>query len=152
MVDTVSNLVAGKYPVEFGTLSGWLAIPPRLTVAVPSNSIVAITNQYYPTISTVDTNNGGTLTVTLGPNPPGGACWGFLGNSPPCFPSGYSTNLVAGTYLIEFAPVSGRVTPPNLSVQVQAGQPTYLGRKLSFSAIRSGRGAVAQAGAFGEYQ
>ena len=124
--DTVSNLVAGKYPVEFGTLSGWLAIPPSLTVAVPTNSIVAITNQYYPTISTVDTNNGGTLTVTLGPNPPGGAGWGFLGNSPPWYPSGYSTNLVAGTYLIEFAPVSGRVTPPNLSVQVQAGLPTLL--------------------------
>jgi len=124
--DTVSNLVAGKYPVEFGTLSGWLAIPPSLTVAVPTNSIVAITNQYYPTISTVDTNNGGTLTVTLGPNPPSGAGWGFLGNSPPWYPSGYSTNLVAGTYLIEFAPVSGRVTPPNLAVQVQAGLPTLL--------------------------
>jgi sugar lactone lactonase YvrE len=124
--DTVSNLVAGNYPVEFSTVPGWLAIPPSLTVAVPSNSIVAITNQYYATLSTVDTNSGGTLTVTLGPNPPSGAGWGFLGNSPPWYPSGYSTNLAAGTYLIDFATVSGRVTPPNLSVQVQAGLTTSL--------------------------
>ena len=89
--DTESNLVAGNYPVEFGTLSGWLAIPPRLMVAVPSNSIVAITNQYYATLGTVDTNNDGSLTVTLGPNPPGSAFWGFLGEGPPSFPSGYST-------------------------------------------------------------
>jgi hypothetical protein len=88
---------------------------------------VTLTNQYYQTISTVDTNNGGTLTVTLGPSPPGGAGWRFIGdNTTPFYPSGYSTNLVAGTYLIAFAPVSGRVTPPNLSVQVQAGQTTYL--------------------------
>ena len=123
---TASNLVAGNYPVEFRTLPGWLAIPLSLTVAVPTNSLVAITNQYYPTLSTVDTNNGGTLTVTLGLNPPSGAGWGFLGNSPPWYPSGHSTNLVAGTYLIDFAPVSGRVTPPNLSVQVLAGRPTLL--------------------------
>ncbi len=121
---TASNLVAGNYPVVFQTIPGWLAIPSSLTVAVTNS--VSLTNQYYPTISTVGTNNGGTLTVTLGPNPPSGAGWGFLGAGPPSFSSGYSTNLAAGTYLIAFAPVSGRATPPNLSVQVQAGQTTSL--------------------------
>jgi len=138
--DTVSNLVAGNYPVEFSTVPGYLVIPftgpvilPNIVVVTNQNVVVTnqvgyvvVTNQYYPTLSTVNTNNGGTLTVSLGPNPPGGAGWGFLGNSPPWYPSGYSTNLVAGTYLIEFAPVSGRVTPPNLSVQVQAGLTTLL--------------------------
>jgi sugar lactone lactonase YvrE len=121
---TETNLVAGNYPVEFSTVSGYLVIPFSGTVGVTNNTIV--TNQYYPTSGTVNTNNSGTLTVNLGPNPPSGAGWGFLGEGPPTFPSNYSTNLVAGTYLITFAPVSGRVTPPNLSVQVQAGEPTYL--------------------------
>jgi hypothetical protein len=120
-----TGLVAGNYPVEFRNVPGWLAVPPSLTVAVTNGGTTFVTNQYYPTISTVDTNNGGTLAVTLGPSPPGGAGWGFLGYATN-FPSGYSTNLVAGTYLIAFAPVSGRVTPPNLSVQVQPGQTTYL--------------------------
>ncbi|HEY1716827.1 MAG TPA: LamG-like jellyroll fold domain-containing protein [Verrucomicrobiae bacterium] len=121
---TASNLVAGNYPVEFRALPGWLAIPSSLIVAVINN--VSLTNQYFPTISAVDTNSGGSLTVTLGPNPPGGAGWRFLGDTTPFYLSGYSTNLIAGTYLIEFAAVSGRVKPPNLSVQVQPGLPTLL--------------------------
>jgi hypothetical protein len=121
---TETNLVAGNYSVEFCAVPGYLVIPFSGTVGVTNNTVV--TNQYYPTIGTVNTNNGGTLTVTLGPNPPSGAYWGFLGQGQPSFPSGFSTNLVAGTYLITFATVSSRVTPPNLSVQVQTGQPTYL--------------------------
>jgi DNA-binding beta-propeller fold protein YncE len=121
---SASNLVAGNYPVELRNVPGWLAIPSSLTVGVTNN--VMLTNQYYPTISTVDTNSGGTLRVTLGPSPPVGAGWRFLGDTTPFYPSGYSTNLVAGTYLIQFAAVGGRVTPPNLSVQVQAGLTTLL--------------------------
>jgi NHL repeat len=119
-----TNLVAGNYPVEFRSVPGWLAIPPNLTVAVSNN--VALTNQYYPTLSSPDADNSGTLTVTLGPSPPEGAGWRFLGDTTPFYPSGYSTNLVAGIYLIQFAAVGGRVTPPNLSVQVQAGLTTLL--------------------------
>ena len=122
--DTETNLVAGNYPVEFQTIPGWLAIPSILNVPVTGTS--AITNLYYQAASTVTTNNGGTLTINLGPNPPAGASWGFLGTGSYSFPSGFSTNVAAGTYLIAFAPVSGRVTPPNSSVQVQAGQTTYL--------------------------
>ncbi|MEI9959963.1 MAG: LamG-like jellyroll fold domain-containing protein [Limisphaerales bacterium] len=119
-----SNLVAGNYVVEFRTVSGWLAIPASLTVVVTNN--VSITNQYYPTLTTVDTNSGGSLTITLGLNPPPGAGWRFLGDTTSFYPSGYTTNLVAGTYLIEFAAVSGRTKPANASVQILPGQPTYL--------------------------
>ncbi len=128
-----TGLVAGNYPVEFSSVPGWLPIPSSLTVGVTNGGTTYVTNQYYPTVSTVDTNSGGTLTVTLGPSPPSGAFWGFLGAGPPSFPSGFSTNLLAGTYLIQFATVSGRVTPPNLSVQVQAGQTTYLSENYLLS-------------------
>jgi hypothetical protein len=121
-----SNLVAANYTVEFRAVSGWLAMPQNLTIAVTNGGTTQVTSQYYPTITTVDTNLGGTLTVTLGPSPPSGAGWRFLGDTTPFYPSGYSTNLVAGNYLIQFAAVSGRVTPPNLSVQVQAGLTTTL--------------------------
>jgi sugar lactone lactonase YvrE len=120
---TASNLVAGNYPVEFRTLSGWLAVPPTLTVPVTNGGTTFATNQYYPTASTVDTNLSGTLTITLGTPPVGG--WRFLGDTTSFYPAG-STNLMAGTYLIQFEPVVGRVTPPNLSVQVQAGLTTVL--------------------------
>ncbi|HXR04475.1 MAG TPA: NHL repeat-containing protein [Verrucomicrobiae bacterium] len=123
---TASNLVAGGYPIEFRAIPGWIVIPLTKPVELDNNQSASITNQYYPTIGTVDTNNGGTLKVDLGPNPPSGSYWGFLGSSPPWYPSDYSTNLAAGTYLIGFATVSNRVTPPNLSVQVQAGLTTYV--------------------------
>ncbi len=128
---TASNLVAGNYTIQFRTRLGWLAIPPSQTVAVTNS--VSLTNQYYPTLATVDPNNSGSLTVTLGPNPPSGAGWRFLGDTTAFYPSGYSTNLAAGTYLIEFAPVSGRVKPPNLSVQVLAGLPTVLAENYLLS-------------------
>jgi hypothetical protein len=119
-----TNLVAGNYNVEFRPRPGWLAIPSSLTIAVTNN--VALTNLYYPTLSSLDPASVGTLTVTLGPNPPSGAGWRFLGDTTPYYPSGYSTNLAAGSYLIEFAPVSGRSKPPNVSVQILPGLPTLL--------------------------
>jgi sugar lactone lactonase YvrE len=123
---TASNLPAGNYPVEFRTMPGWLPIPESLMVALPNGATAQITNQYFPTTSSVDTNAGGTLSVSLGPNPPSGAGWRFLGDTTPFYPSGYSTNLASGTYLIEFAPVGGFATPSSLSVQVQAGLPMVL--------------------------
>ncbi len=119
---TAGSLVAGDYPVEFRPRAGWLAYPASRTVPVIGS--VAFTNQYYPTLNSVGTNNGGSLTVTLGVNPPG-AGWRFLGDTT-YFPSGFSTNLVAGTYIIEFAALNNYVNPPNLSVQVQIGRPTFL--------------------------
>jgi hypothetical protein len=121
---TASNLMAGNYPVVFRPLPGWLVLSFTQPVAVINS--VAVTNQYYPTLNSVGTNNGGSLTVTLGSSPPSGAGWRFLGDTTPFYPSGYTTNLAAGTYLIEFAAVNGFVKPPNLSVQVKIGLPAFL--------------------------
>jgi len=120
-----TNLVAGNYPVEFRPVPGWLPIPPRVTVAVTNNGATPLAGQYYPTVTSAGAN-GGTLTVNIGPSPPSGAGWRFLGENTPFLPPGYTTNVLPGTYLIEFAPVAGRSRPPNLAVQVFAGLPTVL--------------------------
>jgi DNA-binding beta-propeller fold protein YncE len=127
---SAGNLVGGNYPVEFRSVPGWLVIQTttNFTVAVTNGGTTYLTNQYYPTIGTVDTNSGGSLTVNLATSPaqpPPGAGWQFLGDAN-YYPSGYSTNLVAGTYLIGFAPVAGFSKPPNLAVTVSAGLPTVL--------------------------
>jgi len=124
---TAANLVAGNYPVEFRNVPGWQPIPARVSVAVTNNGTVPLSSQYYPTLASVGTN-GGSLTVNIGPSPPSGVGWRFLGDPTPfpAFPPGYSTNLLPGTYLIEFAPVNGYSKPPNQAVQVFAGQPTVL--------------------------
>jgi sugar lactone lactonase YvrE len=124
---SAGNLTAGNYPVEFRNMPGWLVIQTttNFTVAVTNGGTTYLTNEYYPTIGTVDTNSGGSLTINIGPSAPGGAGWQFLGDTT-YYPPGYSTNLVAGTYLIGFAPVSGFSQPPDLAVQVFAGLPTVL--------------------------
>jgi hypothetical protein len=125
---TASSLAQGNYPVVFRTLPGYLLIQTttNFTVAVTNGGTTTITNQYYPTLGTVDTNSGGSLTINIGPSAPGGAGWRFLGDTTPYYPSGYTTNLVAGTYLIGFAPVSGFATPPSIAVQISAGLPVVL--------------------------
>ena len=96
-------------------------------IAVTDGVTTFVSNQYYPTTTTVDTNeDGGTLTINIGPSPPVGAGWRFLGDTNSFYPPDSSTNLTAGTYLIEFAPVGGFTTPSSLSVQVAAGFPTVL--------------------------
>jgi hypothetical protein len=134
--DTATNLVQGEYPVEFSAPPGYLILPlvgiapdghtVTNLVAITNGGTTFITNQYYPTISTINTNNGGSLTVNIGPNPPGGAGWRFRGQPTDYYPPGYATNLLRGTYLIEFAPVGGFITPSTLSVQVDPRAPTVL--------------------------
>jgi hypothetical protein len=121
-----NNLVAGNYPVQFRNQPGYVVVPLSGPVPVTNNGTTFVTNQYYPTFATVGANQGGSLTVNIGPSPPSGVGWRFLGDTTPFLASGYTTNLAAGTYLIEFASVSGFSKPPNLSVQVLAGQPTVL--------------------------
>ena len=127
---TATNLAPGNYPVNFRNLPGWLAIPPGLSITNPvvvtANTTALVTNYYYPTAIPSDASgNAGSLTVYLGANPPIGAGWRFLGDTNAFFASDYTTNLMSGTYLIEFAwPFSGRASPPTASVQVFSGQPT----------------------------
>ena len=123
---TVSNLVAGNYPIEFRNVPGFLVLPVE-PVQVTAGNMTTITNIYLPTLGAEDTNSApGSLTVFLGPTPPSGAGWRFLGDSGPFFNTGFTTNLSPGTYLIEFAAVSGRVKPPSQSVQINAGLPSSL--------------------------
>ncbi len=137
---TATNLAGGNYPLEFRNQPGWLAIPPRFTatnpVVVLPSGISQLTNFYYPTVSpSVSNSAAGSLTVSLGANPPGGAGWRFLGDTAPFFASNFTTNLLAGTYLIEFAgPFNNRATPPNASVQIFAGQPTVISVSYPFAA------------------
>jgi len=137
--NTVSNLVAGNYPIEFRSKSGWLAVPFSGPVTLSTGESVSVTNQYYPTLSSVSTNSGGgSLTVNLGVNPPVGAGWRFLGDTTPFLGSGYMTNLPAGTYLIEFAPVGGRAKPSSQTVQVQSGLPAYVSVSYLLATTPSG--------------
>ncbi len=134
--DVATNLVQGEYPVEFSTVPGYLILPlvgiasggATVTnlVAITNGGTTFVTNQYYPTITTVDTNNCGSLTVNIGPSPPNDAGWRFLGDTNAYNPPDSTTNLAAGTYLIEFAPVGGFITPSSLSVRVVSGSPTVL--------------------------
>jgi hypothetical protein len=122
------NLVQGQYMVEFSTVPGYLIepLPASSPMAVFSGATNSQTFQYYPTITTVDTNSAGSsLTVEFVPSPPAGAGWQILRGGT-VLPSGFTTNLFAGSYVISFQPVSGFSTPPNLAVQISFGQPRVL--------------------------
>jgi sugar lactone lactonase YvrE len=137
--ELVTNLAAGNYPVEFRNLPGWLAIPAELTVTNPAvvlaGGMTAITNNYYPTVTPTGAGAAaGSLTVSLGANPPAGSGWRFLGDTGAFFVSNFTTNLLPGTYLIEFAgPFPNRATPPNASVQVAAEVPTLISVNYPFA-------------------
>jgi sugar lactone lactonase YvrE len=123
---TATNLAAGNYQVEFLNAPGWLDLGVQ-AVQVTTGQLTGITNEYLPTVDETGSNGeAGSLTVYLGPTPPSGAGWRFLGQGGAYFPNGFTTNLFAGTYLIEFAPVGGRVSPPSQAVQVVGGQPSTL--------------------------
>ena len=122
-----TNLTSGNYAIEFRSVPGYLPIPASVdNLPVPAGTAVTLTNYYYPTLSAEDPNSSsGTLTVNIGPNPPALAAWHFLGDSS-YYPPGYTTNLLPGTYLIGFRPVSGYSSPASVSVDVSAGQPTVI--------------------------
>ncbi len=121
-----SNMAPANYPVEFRGRPGYLLLSPSVTVAVTNGGTTLITNEYFPTLIESESGNAGSLTVNIGPSPPPGAGWRFIRDSAPFFPPGFTTNLAPGTYLIEFAPVGGRVKPDSRAVQVFAGLPTSL--------------------------
>ena len=118
-----SNLAPDNYTIEYKNIPGYLTITTNYTVGVTNGGTIFVTNQYYPT-ALAPTNGAGTLTVNM-PNAPSGAAWGFLGGSN-SLPSGFTTNLVPGAYLVGFQPVAGYSTPANLSVQVVAGEPSII--------------------------
>jgi sugar lactone lactonase YvrE len=68
---TASGLVQGNYPVQFKSVPGWLVVQSttNFTVAVTNGGTTFLTNQYYPTLATADTNSSGTLTIKLANSP-----------------------------------------------------------------------------------
>ena len=124
--ERVTNLVAGNYPIEFRSRPDYLPIPSTVTAALTSGATTFITNRYYPTLSALQSDESGALTVNMGAGAPRGAGWRFLGDGGAFFPSGFTTNLAVDNYLIEFAPVQGRSKPPSQAIQVFAGRPAVL--------------------------
>lgn len=123
---TAIGLVIGNYPIEFKNVPGYLTLR-TLPVQVTGGAPTTVTNEYFPTISAGDiSSNPGNLIVYLGPTPPNGGGWRFLGENTPFLSTGYSTNLSSGNYLVEFAFVSGRIKPPTQLVQINSGTPTVL--------------------------
>ncbi len=122
-----TNLVPNQnYTVEFSPVPGFLAVPAQVPTFVTNGATNFVTGQYYPTITSVDTNVGGSLEVLFQVNPPRGAGWRLLGSTNAFLTSGFTTNLLAGNYLIEFAALSGFTQIPIQSIRISAGVPTVL--------------------------
>jgi sugar lactone lactonase YvrE len=122
-----TNLVPNQnYTVEFSPVSGYLAIPAEETVFVGDGQ-TNITGQYYPTVTSVDSTNGGSLEVIFQVNAPSGAGWRLLGDpNTNWLSSGFVTNLLPGNYLIECAALSNFTQIPIQSLQIAAGLPTVV--------------------------
>ena len=121
-----TNLVPNQnYTVQFSPVPGYLAIPAQETIFIAGGAN-SVTGQYYPTITLVGTNSGGSLEVVFQVNPPSGAGWRLLGDTNAFLPSGFATNLLPGNYLIEFAAISNFTQLPIQSVQISAGLPTVV--------------------------
>jgi hypothetical protein len=123
---TVSNLVAGNYPIEFSSVPGYLMIQTNFTAVVPLNMTAYVTNQYYPTLNDGSTGLVGTLTVDITPNVLSGTGWRFLGENTWRAPGSTAANLLPNVYYIQFEPVNGYATPESEAVQVYAGFPTLV--------------------------
>ncbi|MEI8079185.1 MAG: hypothetical protein WCH61_06115, partial [bacterium] len=116
-----TGLVPGDYPIEFRSLSNYLAYPPTVTMTVQNNSTASYTNQYLPTFVPEGTNGTGSLTVNIGPNAPVGAGWRFRGETVWRNPGTNVAGLLPDTYFVEFAPLSGWSKPASQAVQVSGG-------------------------------
>ena len=109
---TASNLAAGNYEIEFRNQPVWVVVALGGPVTLSSGAALAITNEYYPTVGEGDPGaTPGVLSVFLGATPPADAGWRFVGDGTGYLPNGFTTNLVPGTYFVEFAAVSGRIKP-----------------------------------------
>jgi sugar lactone lactonase YvrE len=124
--EVISNLAQANYPVQFRSVPGYVTIQTNFNVSTLTNTLVVVTNLYYPTVNDGGTGGPGSLTVNITPNSPPGSGWRFLGEPGWRAPGSTATNLLPDVYLIEFEPVSGRTKPANQAVQVYAGLPTII--------------------------
>ncbi len=120
----VGGLTSGNRAIEFRPVPGYIH-PPQETVEIVSGEAATVLSlDYYETT----TAGSGGISVTLKPNSittgTGRAQWRLLGEDDNQWHDSGTTisNLIAGSYLIECKPVTGRATPTNANVTVSDGQ------------------------------
>ncbi len=119
------QLASGLRLIEFLPLPGYIS-PPKETLDVTHGGNVTLERVYFETMVV----GSGGLTVRLKPDELGAAevpqatraQWRFMGETVWRDSGGDPlSGLVAGSYLIECKPVSGRVTPPTASISIVDG-------------------------------
>jgi uncharacterized repeat protein (TIGR03803 family) len=118
------NLAAGQRVIEFLPIPGFIS-PPSETVDVSGSANLTLDRLYFET----PTAGTGSLTVRLKPDEISApvvpeadrAQWRIVGEA--VWRDGGTTlgSLVAGSYLVECKPVTGRETPPPIPVSLPAG-------------------------------
>ncbi|MBE2283556.1 MAG: hypothetical protein IAE77_08840 [Prosthecobacter sp.] len=117
------GLTTGDRDIEFRPVPGYNQPPTESVGIVSGEAATVITRDYYAS----STSGSGGLSVTLKPDSittgPDRAQWRLLGeNDAQWRDSGAGiSSLIAGSYLIECKPVTGRATPPNVNVIVSNG-------------------------------
>ena len=117
--ETVQNLDRVNLNVIYKSVAGWTA-PPMETVIV-SNGQKCVLSRYY-----IENESTG-LHMELQPPQAvaAGAGWRIYGETN-YLPSGSTVDTDAGTYIVEFRPLTGWLAPGNLTVAVQTGETAYV--------------------------
>lgn len=115
------GLTAGNYGVEFKPVNGYVA-PAVQIVPVPAGT-PATTSATYTASGTPVV---GSLQVTLTPSNLGLGGWRLQGETTYRSSGATAQNLVTGSYIVEFAAVSGRVTPAARVVTIAPGTSTVI--------------------------
>lgn len=136
---TVPGLVSANYQVEFRPVAAYTT-PPSQVVAVPDSPVATATGLY-----TASSDAGaGSLSVTLAPAGLGG--WRLQGEA--TFRDGGTSvsNLSPGSYLVEFAPASGRTTPATREIFIEASRVTLIATTYATAEAAPGSPPVPVAG------
>ena len=117
--ETVQNLDRVNLNLIYKSVDGWTA-PPMETVLV-SNGQKSVLSRYYIK------NESTGLHMELQPPQAvaAGAAWRIYGETN-YLPSDSTVDMKAGTYLIEFRPLTGWLAPNNLTVAVRTGETAYV--------------------------
>ncbi|MGV3658624.1 MAG: choice-of-anchor D domain-containing protein [Prosthecobacter sp.] len=121
--DAASGLTTSDRDIEFRPVPGYNP-PPQERVEVVSGDTKEVEFDYYD----ATTEGDGSLTLTLKPDSittgTGRAQWRFLGEDNTRWRDSGTTadDLSPGAYLIECKPVTGRVTPTNATVVINASR------------------------------
>jgi len=113
--ETLSNLTAGQYTVEFSDIIGWVT-PTNQVVAITGGETAIVTGDYFPS---------GSLEVTVLPTNAvaAGAQWTVDGET--WRDSGETvSNLTVGQYTVEFGNIAGWASPAGIAVTISSNANT----------------------------